>query len=203
MIKKPSLNEVLVSKLQEADAEILNENIIEVDIETIMKEAIAHLKSLVDVDCTFKGLNGDKVRLSVNGNDSSISVLYDRLGIAGKEGALQENNIADNIKRQLGEYLDANLGETYTIKLRSMSRTSSIVFLYIDIQIPSIPPVVSVVVKFYEDGNMGMRFDCYGDKEKDEMWSMSINGFDDLMSKINNVRNYYKSKENPEITSGN
>lgn len=202
MIKKPNLSETLVSKLQEEEAEVLNENIIEIDIETIMKEAIAHLKSCVDVECTFKGLNGNKVKLAVNGSENNITVLYDRLGIKGKEGELQKNNIADNIKKQVTEFLDANLGEEYTIKLRSMSKTDSIVFIYLDLKIPSIIADVCLTVKFYDDGSMGMRFDCDGDREKDERWSMSVHGLNDLLDKINHVRDYYKNKGNPEITSG-
>ena len=190
MIKKPSLNEALVSKLMEEEAEIVNENIVEVDLDTILSEAFYRIKERTGVECTLKSIDGDKIKLSLNGDMNSLSVFYDRYNVKGIEG-LKTASISEKIKQQIIDVLNKNLTETFDVKLKSMSDTQSIVFVYLEITVASIPYPITLTVKFYEDGSMGMRFDCDGDRDKNERWSYSIYSMDELVSSINKLKNYY------------
>lgn len=176
---------------------VIKNNKVEVSLDKIIEEGIKYLKSQTGVTISNYEVKDDKIELALHGNDENIMILKDRLGVEDSHNALI-NSKMNMFKSKLDEILKNDFSN-YNIRFKSMDNMGSIIFVYLNVEIPTIPYPMSVNFKVYDEGFIEMGYMLFGDTDLDERWSSTSASSDKLIKTLKDIEAYYLSKrELPE-----
>lgn len=172
------------------DIQITN-NRFEVNLETIVKEAISKLESDTKVKIKSYVINNDKVILVTDGNDDNTLVLKDRLGVEEKN-VLSEDKAVTKLKRTLAKVLDTKWKNSYDLKLKSIEDNDpELVHISLEVNLDTIPYPIRVSYHLGNDGYISISYSVFGDIEKDERWSSTSITHTTLLEKLAKIEHYY------------
>lgn len=181
------------------EATVLNNKVVS-SLDTVILEGIKTLKERTGANIVSYRIEGDKIELLIDEtrtSKESLEVLRDRLCIEDFSTSISDSPIS-KFKARLDTILKDDFRD-YTIKFKSLDNTGDIVFIYLTVNIPTIPYPVSVSFKLYEDGFIDMGYMLFGDTEKDERWSATSIDSQRFVETLKSIKAYYLSKnELPE-----
>lgn len=177
---------------------ILEDNIIEFDLEKVIKEGLKHIESNTSVKCEYISNDGYKVKVKIDGNQNAIATALERMEAKVDTQALSNtvvDKMKDKIQEDLSRYFDLYKPEV-KISLESYDDTfEDIVFIYFNIKLQVLPSFVKVKikVKVFEDNHIEFGYTIIGNKDNDEVWSSTYaENIQAIAKKIDEVSEYYR-----------
>lgn len=173
---------------------ILNNKLI-ADLDAVIKEGIQILNERTGTKINSYRVIEDKIELlidEVNSMDEKHTVLKDRLGIKEETNSVTNNTI-DKFKYRLDTILKDDFRD-YTIKFKALDNTGDIIFIYLEVNIPTIPYSVKVNFKLYEDEFIDMGYMLFGAEGTDEKWTATSIDSQRFIEVLKSIKAYYLSK---------
>lgn len=185
------------------EKDIIIKDNVEVSLDKVLQEAFKYMKSWTHTKINSYTIDGDKIRLNVEGDDSCIAVLKDRLGVENKcSNSIKSNVPTEQLKRNLYSVLSKSF-EDITVNLNFIDTIDGdIIFVGLKVDIPTIPYPVNVKYKLYSDGNIDMAYRVYGDQVKQEVWVATSITMSELVKKLLEIETYY-NKQPKQIKEDN
>lgn len=185
------------------EKDIIIKDSVEVSLDKVLQEAFKYMRSWTHTKINSYTVDGDKIRLNVEGDDSCIAVLKDRLGVEDKcNNGIKSNVPVEQLKRNLYSLLSKSF-KNITVNLDFIDTIDGdIIFVGLKVDIPTIPYSVNIKYKLYSDGNIDMAYRVYGDQVKQEVWVATSITMSELVKKLLEIETYY-NKQPKQIKEDN